>query len=121
MRPTPNLRLELFRRVHPYVGGSESGANYGYFEVDGLRIISSGEPGERPEAAGWEHVSVSLADRTPTWAEMQRVKEMFWDESETVVQFHPRADRYVNRMPFCPHLWKKSGCDLELPPRSLIG
>lgn len=39
---------------------------------------------------GWEHVSVAFANRTPTWDEMSKVKDMFWNEDETVVQFHPK-------------------------------
>lgn len=39
---------------------------------------------------GWEHVSVSYRRRTPTWNEMCKVKEMFWNDEETVVQYHPK-------------------------------
>src|SRR5262245_499520 len=48
------------------------------------------------EHRGWEHVSVSLATRAPNWAEMCFVKDAFWREDETVVQFHPRQAKYVN-------------------------
>lgn len=38
---------------------------------------------------GWEHVSVSLNNRCPTWEEMCMVKDIFWGEDECVIQFHP--------------------------------
>ena len=53
---------------------------------------------------GWDHVSVSLRTRTPTWDEMAKVKRMFFDDEETVVQFHPKKSEYVNNHPYCLHL-----------------
>lgn len=116
MRPEPNLRVEPLRRVHPALGASEG--NWGYFERGPLRIISSGppEPGEPP----WEHVSVSCEDRCPTWQEMKSVKELFWSDDETVLQFHPKKSAYVNAHPYVLHLWRKVGIDIELPPTFLI-
>ncbi len=73
------------------------------------------------ELAGWEHVSVSLRNRAPTWQEMCAVKSMFWDDNETVVQFHPSAEQYVDCHPHCLHLWKKVDQDFELPPQILVG
>lgn len=37
----------------------------------------------------WEHVSVSLPDRCPTWEEMCWVKSLFFEDEECVLQFHP--------------------------------
>lgn len=118
MRPEPNLRVDNFRRVHPALGSSPAGANWGYFVVGQLRIISSGTPdmGE----SEWEHVSVSVADRCPTWEEMCDVKELFWAPEETVMQFHPKRSKYVNKHPYCLHLWKPVGDDVRLPPANLI-
>lgn len=69
---------------------------------------------------GWEHVSVSYRKRTPTWAEMCKVKDMFWNEDETVVQYHPKKSDYVNIHPYCLHLWRKCGEDFEQPPTSYV-
>lgn len=71
--------------------------------------------------AGWEHVSVSLRNRTPTWEEMCIIKDIFWEEEECVVQYHPPKSEYVNRHPYCLHLWKKIGEEFETPPRILVG
>lgn len=121
MRNEPNLRVENYRRVHPTLGGSDGGANWGYFELGELRIVSSGNCDNNPESGGWEHVSVSCADRCPTWEEMDRVKKLFWRDDETVVQFHPREDVKINTHRFCLHLWKLATTEFVLPPRELIG
>lgn len=69
---------------------------------------------------GWEHVSVSYHRRTPTWDEMCKVKEMFWNDEETVVQYHPKKSEYVNLHPHCLHLWRKCGEDFEQPPMNYV-
>ena len=69
---------------------------------------------------GWEHVSVSYRRRTPTWDEMCKVKDMFWHDDETVVQYHPKKSDYVNIHPNCLHLWRKCGEDFEQPPKIYV-
>lgn len=73
------------------------------------------------DGAGWEHVSVSAAKRVPTWAEMCAVKNMFWDEDDCVVQFHPPKSQYVNNHPHCLHLWRQCGKNQETPPIWTVG
>jgi hypothetical protein len=79
-----------------------------------LKIIAS-------DGAGWEHVSVSLPHRCPTWAEMAFVKSVFWDGSDCVVQFHPPESEYVNNHPYCLHLWRSTEHAFPLPPSLLVG
>lgn len=110
--------FDACRRVHPRMGGSPRGALYGYFVAGPLRIISSGVPD--PGEPQWEHVSVSCIDRCPTWAEMHLVKQMFWSDDETVLQFHPRKSEYVNRHEYALHLWRQVGVDHPLPPNHLV-
>lgn len=69
---------------------------------------------------GWEHVSVSYPNRCPTWEEMCTVKDMFWNEEECVVQYHPPKSEYVNNYPYCLHLWRKSGENFETPPKNFV-
>ncbi len=118
MRPEPNIRIEQYRQSHPVLGDSSPGANWGYFELtfngERLRIVSSGTGSE------WEHVSVSTPSKCPSWVAMQHVKELFWDDEETVVQFHPKKSAYVNFHPHVLHLWKLSGHSAQLPPMHLI-
>ena len=66
------------------------------------------------DGGGWEHVSVSLAGRTPTWKEMCFIKKQFWGKQDCVVQFHPPEREYVNYHPHCLHLWR---CIEEKMPR----
>ena len=82
-----------------------------------LRVIVS--DGEDPVCDGWEHVSVSLHNRTPTWDEMCFIKDQFWLPEETVIQFHPAESEYKRVHPYVLHLWRhKSGH--ALPPRILV-
>ena len=69
---------------------------------------------------GWEHVSVSLRNRCPTWDEMCLVKDIFWQDDECVVQFHPPKSEYVNLHLYCLHLWKKIGEKADLPPKEFV-
>ncbi|CAB4159272.1 hypothetical protein UFOVP703_79 [uncultured Caudovirales phage] len=69
---------------------------------------------------GWEHVSVSLDARAPTWAEMCFVKGLFWDDTDWVVQFHPAESDYVNDHPRCLHLWRPVGTSFPTPPKLLV-
>lgn len=120
MRPEPNFLIDRYRAVHPTLGDSPSGSNAGYFVVPvlGVRVhvISSGTDVEN----GWEHVSVSHPKRCPTWNEMQQIKELFWTDHETVVQFHPKKSAYINRMEFCLHMWRPLGKEVVLPPLECV-
>lgn len=57
-------------------------------------------------AMGWDHVSVSLSNRTPTWEEMDAIKRLFWSDDEVVMQLHINDGRKVNNHPFCLHLFR---------------
>ena len=101
---------------------SPFGAMYGAFFVrgpkgSGLTIMSSGVDDEH----GWEHVSVSRRNKTPTWEEMCFVKNLFWSEDEVVMQIHPAAADYVNHHPYCLHLWRPLQGWAQLPPSILVG
>jgi len=81
-----------------------------------LHVIAS-------DQMGWEHVSVSLPHRCPTWEEMSMIKGLFWDAGDCVIQIHPAIDDYVNNHPFCLHLWRKSGTNnfYQKPPNAMVG
>ena len=104
------------------------GNNGAFFVPNGigrapLQVIASDGlvvPDEHQALAGWEHVSVSLPDRCPTWAEMCRIKELFWDDEDCVVQFHPPKRDYVNLHPYCLHLWRPIGATIPLPDMALV-
>ncbi len=56
----------------------------------------------------WEHVSVCPFDPdvTPSWQDMCRLKDIFFEDEDFVLQMHPPKSQYVNIMNNCLHLWK---------------
>ena len=71
---------------------------------------------------GWEHVSVALfGGKTPSWNDMCALKDMFWNNEECVVQFHPPKSEYVNNVENCLHLWKPIGQEFPIPDSILVG
>lgn len=96
---------------------SNPGDPYGWFEIPykSVTIKVMACAGELPDLL-WDHVSVSLENRCPNWTEMSYVKDLFFGEDETVVQFHPKKSEHVNVHPHCLHLWKRIGEEYELPP-----
>lgn len=128
MRSNPTKRIEDYRVTEGRFGSTaDFGAN-GCFAVPHrgvlLRIMASdgtdwhlcGLP-----SPAWEHVSVSVETRCPTWEEMDYVKRLFWRDDETVLQLHVPRDRHVNFHNYCLHLWKPIGVDVPLPPVETVG
>lgn len=76
---------------------------------------------------GWEHVSVT--DQTsrkssglaPSWEMMCRVKRAFWDDEETVVEYHVPMVEWINDHPGCLHLWRPISLELPRPPALFVG
>jgi len=107
-----------FQQLGHYLSSDMSYGNNGVFIVPFESfvmqvIVSDGE--------GWDHVSVSLKNRTPNWREMCFIKEMFWGKDACVVQYHPPESEYINNHPFCLHLWKSQTQEMPLPPWILVG
>jgi len=77
----------------------------------------SGEP--------WEHVSIHCEAgrrvRVPTWIEMCAIKDLFWDDEDVVIQFHPRKSEYVNNHEATLHLWRPTASVLPTPPAITVG
>lgn len=119
MREKPTDILEACRIKSGRFTSTPSDGNNGAFYIRGpkgayLRIIAS-------DGDGWDHVSVSLSNRVPNWDEMCFVKNLFWSEDETVVQYHPAKAEYVNNHPYCLHLWKSREETMPTPPSIMIG
>lgn len=55
---------------------------------------------------GWDHVSAAYEDRTLTWDEMNRIKDIFFHENEIAIQIHPKKENYINTHPYVLHLWR---------------
>jgi hypothetical protein len=108
MRPSPNLRVEHLRNVARSHGAIN--VNAGCFEIPyktsrppvttrTLRVIVSA-------TARWDHVSVSLPDRCPTWEEMSHIKDLFFEDHETVMQLHVPKSEHINCHSYALHLWR---------------
>lgn len=128
MRPTPWLTAEPFRWPDaPFGLTSRYGCPYGVFLVrhKGLefRVIASDGDSKAaglPNSYEWEHVSVSLPNRTPNWSEMDFIKDLFWLETETVVQFHVPKNEHRNLAIYCLHLWRPRNGEFPRPPNDTV-
>lgn len=77
---------------------------------------------------GWEHVSVILlnekkhsAEIMPSWDDMCFLKDLFWDDTDCVVQYHPPASEYVNNHKWCLHLWRPTVEQMPMPNKLMVG
>jgi hypothetical protein len=75
---------------------------------------------------GWDQVSVSLQHRTPTWAEMEYIKRLFFHPTECAMQLHPPIADYFdgkthNGCETCLHLWRPHAFDIPRPPKFMVG
>jgi hypothetical protein len=120
MRLAPNSKVERFRVTEGPMRSDTRAGNNGCFFVPcpgtraNLQVIAS-------DGMGWEHVSVSLQTRCPSWAEMCYIKDLFWDEEETVMQLHPPRSEWVNNHPYCLHLWRPVSDVIPRPREILVG
>ena len=69
---------------------------------------------------GWDHVSVSHKSRCPTWPEMCVIKDIFFEEEECCVEYHPAKSNYVNIHPNCLHIWKPQNRSIPVPPKIFV-
>lgn len=109
---------EQFRVSHPIMGGTKADGNNGLFVIPfesyELQVIAS-------DGGNWEHVSVSMKNRTPSWKQMCFIKDLFWGEDDTVIQYHPAKSEYVNNHEHCLHLWRPLKEKLPTPPSIFVG
>lgn len=109
---------EKYRVTVGPMASDKSFGNNGIFLVPndqaGLIVIAS-------DGGGWEHVSVSraMSRDLPSWYELVMVKNLFWDEEETVVQFIPKKSEHRS-IGEVLHMWKKCGHEYELPHGIMI-
>ena len=124
MRATPPSLLETGRIREGEYGSTPDYGMMGAFALrgpKGTKLLVMASTGlVRDEGYGWEHVSVSKR-QTPTWNEMCFVKDLFWSEDETVIQYHPPRLTRINLHPHCLHMWRPIGVILPAPPSILVG
>lgn len=104
-------------------GSNESYGFNGMFEfaIPGearkIRCIAS-------DGMGWQHVSVSFGPNskaTPSWDLMCKIKDLFFEDDDTVVQFHPSKKEYVNYHVGCLHLWRSLDKAMPEPDSIMVG
>lgn len=117
-----------FRVKDGYLGSENDAGLCGAFEIkhsDGYMLFCIADDGRQEIESKWEHVSCSKSYGTrvtiPSWNDMCIIKNLFWDEEDCVVQYHPAKKDYINLNPYVLHLWRP--CDLEFPkpPKILVG
>lgn len=92
---TRNLQIKAIDRGMPMLGGSY------YDSVSGkwLNFMFSIQ-------MGWEHLSVSMPSKTPSWDQMCVMKDIFFEDEEECFEYHPKKSEYVNIHPHCLHIWR---------------
>lgn len=122
--------LEAHRvRIGYYASEPEDGFNGMFdFALPGeprrIRCVASNGDDAPDGLPEWEHVSVSFGThsiKTPSWEIMCRVKDLFWEPEDAVIQIHPRASEYLNFHAGCLHLWRCLCAEQPLPPSIFVG
>jgi hypothetical protein len=107
----PDLELKLY--------GGRGNDNGGVFAVSSnesgkiLAIVASNDQ-------GWDHVSVSLPNRTPSWGDMEQVKRIFFLPNEIAMQLHVAESNHISIHPNCLHIWRPHGVEIPLPPKGFV-
>ena len=122
MKPDAHRHIEKYRITTGKLASDASFGNNGAFMVPSPTacrdpiilaiIVSDGE--------SWDHVSVSLPHRTPTWREMCWVKDLFFEPFEVAMQLHPPKSDYVNHHQHCLHLWRPQCKRIPLPDSIMV-
>lgn len=87
---------------------------------NGARLSILSSEGCEESESQWDHVSVSLVGRCPTWDEMCYVKSLFFRGDEWVFQLHPPATENINIHEFCLHLWRPTQQEFPKPPSNYV-
>lgn len=123
MKAALDPRIEAMR-----IAGDPGAGCMGMFRLTGaptgmhlLCVVSDARDWEALglPAPAWEHVSVSLRSRCPTWAELEYVKRIFWRDDEWSIQLHAPPAAHISVHPHVLHLWRPIG-DLPVPPRETV-
>ena len=112
---------------HPIAPSSEIDGSNGFFLIPHFRINNYEFRCLMSNGAGWEHCSITVArigkpaDRTPTWAEMCWLKDLFWDKADCVMQLHPPESEHISTHNFCLHLWRPINEKIPTPTSIMVG
>lgn len=121
--------LEKWRVVDQFYQSS-AGCTFGAFQIPVnysviLRCIAT-DGFDGKVDTGWEHVSVHAFDtifgkqRIPKWDEMNFVKNVFWEPTECVVQYHVPKSDHININENVLHLWRCKAVEFPMPPKEFV-
>lgn len=114
------MQLQQYRRTdleiqfYGSIGDSFAGCFVVPLNGAELRCVASA-------GLGWDHVSVSVEGRCPTWPEMSHVFSLFAEPDETWMQLHVPAPQHVNCHPYCLHIWRPHHQVIATPPAFMVG
>ena len=98
--------------------GGDGNEFCGFFEIPFnntiFRVIAT-------SGLGWDHVSISLKHRCPTWEEMDKLYRKVFKPDEHAMQLHLPASEHISAHPYCLHLWRPHDGYIPLPPPSFVG
>jgi hypothetical protein len=117
MKKHPPRKIEKYRIRKGQYASDVTYGNNGMFEMPtskGVLLVMVSDQ------LLWDHASVSLKDRIPTWKEMCYIKDLFWEPEETVVQYHPAESVYICQHPFVLHLWRPQKVHVPMPPTNFV-
>jgi len=83
---------------------------------DTIRVIAS----SYPDDGGWDHISVSLSHRCPTWIEMDYIKRIFMGDDVVAYQLHVKSKDHINCHPHVLHIWRPWSQEIPLPPKEYV-
>lgn len=116
-----------YRTKYPKINYVNAEGNNGFFVIPHYRIIDYFFYCVCSDGMGWEHVSVSIRTnkmtqtRCPTWEEMCWIKDLFWDKTDCIIQYHPAESEYINCHPFVLHLWRPTNQIIPIPDKKMVG
>lgn len=97
-------------------GDNHNGVFRVFVEGKGYNVIAS-------NGGGWDHVSVTPTNTKrgcPSWETMCAIKDMFFEKHETVIEYHPEEENYINVHPCCLHLWRPQNHSIPMPPQFMV-
>ena len=97
---------EIDKATNLLVIKNDEHGGYGIFRYGSLRNASV--IWGRNEGGKYDHVSISPSGRTPTWEELCKVKDTFFNDDEECYQIFPKKREHVNLDKNCLHIWRNT-------------
>ncbi len=110
---------EKYRLKTGVMQSTAANGNNGVFIIDSLKLKKPLRT-QASDGMDWQHVSVSVAGRCPTWLEMCFVKSLFWDAEDCVMQLHVPESEWISCHPYTLHLWRPIGVDIPRPLQIMV-